>query len=66
MGRPTQMLLSDTNKLDIISSSKEDVKYACENFHYLKKIPAGMIAAHSVYEEGQFIGTIVYAGGAIT
>ena len=40
--------------------SYDAMKFACENFHYSKKVPASKLVRHGVWEDGLFKGAIVY------
>lgn len=50
------------NKIQIATNDMID--YACRNFHYSKSVPCGRKIAYSVFEEGRFIGVIIYSLGA--
>jgi hypothetical protein len=39
-------------------------KYACENFHYAKKMVTAKTTRIGVWENGKFIGVIIYGRGA--
>lgn len=39
-------------------------KYACERWHYSETLPAGKTAKLGVWEDGDFIGTVVFTKGA--
>lgn len=39
-------------------------KYACENYHYAGVIPAGKLIKVGVWENGKYIGCIIYGKGA--
>jgi hypothetical protein len=42
-------------------ASHKAVKFACMNFHYAKRIPAGLNVSYSVFnDEGEWCGVIVY------
>jgi len=51
-----------TLKLDY--ATYEAVKYACLNYHYSKTIPCGKLVKIGVWEEGKFIGVVLYGRGA--
>lgn len=38
----------------------EASKFACENFHYSQKIPPSKLVRYGVWENGLFIGVIIY------
>lgn len=44
--------------------SYEASKYACEHFHYSHKIPSGKLVKHGVWENGKFIGCVLYGDSA--
>lgn len=50
------------NKIQI--ATNEMVEYACKNFHYSQSVPCGRKVAYSVFEQGKFIGVIIYSLGA--
>lgn len=39
-------------------------KYACQNWHYSKCLPAGKSVKVGVWEDGKFIGVVIFALGA--
>ena len=39
-------------------------KYACENWHYSKCTPAGKLVKVGVWEQGKFIGVVLFGHGA--
>jgi hypothetical protein len=45
-------------------ATHEAARYACENWHYSKCIPKSKLAKFGVWENGKFIGAIVYGVGA--
>lgn len=48
------------DKLLVAPCSYEATKFACENFHYAQRIPSSKLVKHGVWEDGKFIGAIVY------
>ena len=44
--------------------SYEAAKYAVEHWHYSKKMPKARLVKIGVWEDGQFIGAVVFGGGA--
>jgi len=40
------------------------IDHACKNFHYSQSIPCGRKVAFAIFEEGAFIGVIIYSLGA--
>ena len=39
-------------------------KYACENWHYSKCVPAGKLVKVGAWEDGRFIGVVLFGRGA--
>jgi len=39
-------------------------KYACENWHYSKSVPAGKIVKVGVWEAGKFVGVVLFGRGS--
>lgn len=39
-------------------------RYACEHYHYSKKMPAGKMIHYGIYEDGQFFGVVIFGWGA--
>lgn len=39
-------------------------KYACENWHYSKSVPKSKLSKVGVWENGKFIGVVIYGCGA--
>jgi hypothetical protein len=52
-----------TPLLKIDWATHEAAKYACENWHYSKCMPAGKTLKVGVWEAGVFIGVVVFSGG---
>ena len=46
--------------------SEKAAKYACEHYHYSEVIPKGKRARIGVWEDGDFIGAVLYGAGANT
>jgi len=44
--------------------SHEAARFACENWHYSKKIPVFKLAKIGVWEDGIFIGAVIFGLGA--
>ena len=44
--------------------SHEAAKYACENFHYSHTVPASRTAKIGVWENGKFIGCVIFGIGS--
>ena len=51
-------------ELKIDYATHKAAKFACENWHYSKRIPVNKLLKYSVYENGIFIGVIIYGVGA--
>lgn len=54
--------MSSTLKIDW--ATHEAAKFACENWHYSKCLPASKILKIGAWEDGKFIGVILYSRGA--
>jgi len=46
--------------------SEQAAKFACENYHYSENIPKGKRVRIGVWEDGDFIGAVLYGAGANT
>lgn len=44
-------------------ATHEAAKYACENWHYSKCLPAGKLVKIGVWENSKFIGVVLFSGG---
>jgi hypothetical protein len=51
-------------KLHLAPCSYEAAKFACLNFHYAKTIPRGKLVRIGVWEDGVFIGVVIFGRGA--
>jgi hypothetical protein len=51
-------------ELKIDWASHEAAKYACTNWHYSKCLPAGKIVKVGAWENGKFIGVVLFGRGA--
>lgn len=51
-------------ELKIGWATHEAAKYACETWHYSKVLPAGKIVKVGVWEDGAFIGVVLFSRGA--
>jgi hypothetical protein len=51
-------------KLLVDYCSFNAAKYACKNWHYSGSMPAAKLVKFGVWENGKFIGAVVYARGA--
>ena len=58
--------MSSTSKpaLKIDWATHEAAKYACENWHYSKCIPVGKLVKVGAWENGKFIGVVIFSRGA--
>lgn len=58
--------MSFTNKplLRIDWATHEAAKFACVNWHYSKTLPVGKLIKVGVWEDGRFIGVVIYSWGA--
>ena len=56
--------MNDKPTLKIDWATHEAAKYACERWHYSGCIPKSKLAKFGVWEDGQFIGAIIYGVGA--
>lgn len=50
--------------LKIDWATHEAAKFACENWHYSKCTPSGKTVKFGVWENGKFIGVVIFALGA--
>lgn len=55
--------MSSKPVLKIDWATHEAAKYACETWHYSKKIPMGKIVKIGVWENEKFIGVVLFSGG---
>ena len=44
--------------------SYKAAKFACENYHYSKCLPSGKLMKIGVWEDGRFIGVVIFSRGA--
>lgn len=51
-------------KLKIAWATHEAAKYACENWHYSKSLPVGKLVKIGAWENGNFIGSVIFGRGA--
>lgn len=47
-------------ELVIDHCSYDAVKFACEHFHYARRVPAGKLVKYGVWEDGLWIGCILF------
>ena len=50
--------------LKIDWATHEAAKYACENWHYSRCMPAGKLVKVGAWENGKFIGVVIFGRGA--
>ena len=50
--------------LKIDWATHEAAKFACENWHYSKCLPVGKLVKVGAWEDGKFIGVVIYGRGA--
>ena len=55
---------SSKPKLLIDWATHEAAKYACENWHYTKKIPVNKLVKVGAWEDDKFIGVVIFGMGA--
>ncbi|MFM6281420.1 MAG: hypothetical protein ACKPKQ_00150 [Dolichospermum sp.] len=55
--------MSEKVNLKLDWCSYEAAKYACENWHYSKCVPAGKVAKIGVWENNKYIGCIIFGWG---
>ena len=51
-------------QLKIDWATHEAAKYACENWHYSRCLPAGKLVKMGAWENGKFIGVVLFGRGA--
>jgi hypothetical protein len=51
-------------ELRIDWATHDAAKYACENWHYSRCVPKSKLAKFGVWEDGEFIGCVIYGVGA--
>jgi len=54
----------DKPKLKIDWASHESAKYACTNWHYSKCVPVGKLVKVGAWEDGKYIGVVIFGRGA--
>lgn len=54
----------DKASLKIDWATHEAARFACENWHYSKSVPAGKLVKIGVWEGGKFIGVMLFGRGA--
>ena len=58
------MAMSSRPKLKIDWATYKATKYACLNWHYSKSVPVPPLVKVGVWEDGEFIGVVVFSRGA--
>jgi len=58
--------MQDKPELKIDWASHEADKYACLNWHYSKSLPVGKLVKVGAWENGKFIGVVIFGRGANT
>jgi hypothetical protein len=56
--------MQDRPELKIDWASHDAAKYACVNWHYSKCLPVGKLVKIGAWENGKFIGCIIFGRGA--
>jgi len=56
--------MQDKPELKIDWASYDAAKYACENWHYSKCLPVGKLVKVGAWEDGKFIGAVLFGRGA--
>lgn len=51
-------------ELKVDYCSYEAAKFACTHFHYSHSIPASRLIKHGVWEDGKWVGAVLYGKGA--
>jgi len=54
----------DKVELKIDWATHDAAKYACENWHYSKCLPVGKLVKVGAWEDGKFIGVVIFGRGA--
>ena len=58
------MSLSPKPKLRVDWATHEAAKFACLNWHYSRSFPAGKNVKVGVWEDGKFVGAVIFARGS--
>ena len=56
--------MSDKVEIKIDWASHQAAKYACENLHYSGVIPVGKLVKVGAWEDGKYIGAVIFGRGA--
>lgn len=54
----------DKSVLKVAPCSHEAAKYAVENWHYSRKAPVGKLVKFGIWEDGRFVGSVIYSCGS--
>ncbi len=54
---------SDKVELKIDWASHEAARFACENWHYSRTLPVGKMVKLGAWENGRFVGVVIFAWG---
>lgn len=57
-------LIAVKPQLKIDWATHEAAKFACENWHYSRCLPAGKLVKVGAWEDGKFIGVVLFGRGA--
>jgi hypothetical protein len=57
-------LIQEKCELKIDWATHEAAKYACENWHYSKSVPKSKLVKLGAWENGKFIGVVIFSYGA--
>ena len=52
------------SELKLDWATHEAAKYACQRWHYSRRLPVGKLVKVGVWERGQFIGVVIFSRGA--
>lgn len=52
-------------KLKVATCTHDAARFACERWHYTRLMPPSKVVRHGVWEDGEFIGAVVYGTGNI-
>lgn len=56
--------MSLSNNLRIDWATHEAASFACKNWHYSKCLPSGKLVKIGVWEDGKFVGVVIFSRGA--
>tara|TARA_R110000772_G_scaffold131557_1_gene239804 strand:- start:2637 stop:3365 length:729 start_codon:yes stop_codon:yes gene_type:complete len=63
-GGGIELVKSQPTNLKIDWASYDAAKYACENWHYSGVIPVGKLVKVGAWEDGKYIGAVIFGRGA--